>query len=85
MSRGVTGFFSLISLQATLGVATVLSNKAADLATLHVLIGALTLVTGCLMVLSARRSLSLANVPSPVRLKAEVTSSLKPEWSSAGA
>ena len=85
LSRGVTGFFSLISLQATLGVATVLSNKAADLATLHVLIGALTLVTGCLMVLAARRSLSLANVPSPVRLKAEVTSSLKPEWSSAGA
>jgi len=37
------------------------------------------------MVLAARRSLSLANVPSPVRLKAEVTSSLKPEWSSAGA
>ena len=85
MSRAVVGFFSLISLQATLGIATVLSNKAADLATLHVLIGALTLVSGCLMVLAARCSLSMANDPSLVRLKVEETASLKPEWSSASA
>ena len=85
MSRAVVGFFSLISLQATLGIATVLSNKAADLATLHVLIGALTLVSGCLMVLAARRSLSMANDPSLARFKVEVTASLKPEWSSASA
>lgn len=41
-------WFGLILTQATLGAATVLSNKAADIATAHVLVGALSLLTGCL-------------------------------------
>jgi cytochrome c oxidase assembly protein subunit 15 len=41
-------WFGLIFTQAALGVATVLTNKAADIATAHVLVGALSLVTGCL-------------------------------------
>lgn len=45
------GWLGLILLQAILGVATVLSNKAADMATLHVLVGALSLMTGTMLVL----------------------------------
>src|SRR5262249_37836664 len=39
----------LMVVQAGLGVATVLSNKAADLATAHVLAGALSLATGAVL------------------------------------
>jgi cytochrome c oxidase assembly protein subunit 15 len=53
-------WFSLLCLQAFLGVATIWSNKAADIATAHVLIGALTLALGSFMVLAARRSVYLA-------------------------
>jgi cytochrome c oxidase assembly protein subunit 15 len=42
-------FFSLILIQATLGAYTVWSNKAADLATAHVAVGALSLVLGGLL------------------------------------
>ena len=54
-------WFSLLCLQALLGMATIWSNKAADIATAHVLIGALTLALGSFMVLAARRSVYLAN------------------------
>ena len=52
-------WFGLLCLQVLLGAATVWSNKAADIATLHVLIGALTLAHGSFMVLAARRSVYL--------------------------
>jgi cytochrome c oxidase assembly protein subunit 15 len=78
-------FLGLISTQAALGIATVLSNKAADLATLHVMIGALTLVSGSLIFLNVRRELHLANASSRVRSKAILPAKLKPEWSSASA
>jgi heme A synthase len=35
-------------MQICLGIATILTNKAADVATAHVLLGALSLVTGAL-------------------------------------
>jgi cytochrome c oxidase assembly protein subunit 15 len=41
-------WLGLIIVQIGLGVATILSNKAADVATAHVLVGALSLVTGAL-------------------------------------
>jgi cytochrome c oxidase assembly protein subunit 15 len=41
-------WFALILLQIGLGIGTVLSDKAADIATAHVLIGALSLMTGAL-------------------------------------
>ena len=53
-------WFGLLCLQVLLGAATVWSNKAADIATVHVLIGALTLAHGSFMVLAARRSVYLA-------------------------
>lgn len=66
-SRHVLGrlcilWFSLLCIQAFLGVATVWSNKAADIATAHVLIGALTLALGSFMVLAARRSVYLIHI-----------------------
>jgi heme A synthase len=39
----------MICLQAALGAATVLSNKAADVATAHVLLGALSLLSGTIL------------------------------------
>ena len=43
------GWLGLILFQAGLGAATVLSHKAADVATTHVLAGALSLATGALL------------------------------------
>jgi cytochrome c oxidase assembly protein subunit 15 len=41
-------WLALIILQIALGIATIWTNKAADVATAHVLAGALSLVTGAL-------------------------------------
>jgi cytochrome c oxidase assembly protein subunit 15 len=41
-------WLALIILQIALGIATIWTNKAADIATAHVLVGALSLVTGAL-------------------------------------
>jgi len=48
-------WFCLILCQATLGAATVLTDKAADIATLHVLVGALSLATGAALSIIALR------------------------------
>ena len=48
-------------MQSLLGIFTVLKNKPADIATLHVLTGALLLTTGAAMVLIAHRTLPLSN------------------------
>ena len=52
LRRFVYGWGLLIAAQATLGAYTVLTNKAADVATLHVLCGALSLVWGALLCIS---------------------------------
>jgi len=51
--RLASGWLALICAQAGLGIWTVLSNKAADIATLHVIVGAAVLVTGALLTLLA--------------------------------
>lgn len=48
-------WFALIISQAALGAATVLSDKAADVATAHVLVGALSLATGAILSIVAVR------------------------------
>jgi cytochrome c oxidase assembly protein subunit 15 len=48
-------WLGLILCQVTLGAATVLSDKAADIATAHVLIGALSLATGAMISIIAFR------------------------------
>jgi heme a synthase len=47
--RLVTAWFAIVCIQAILGAVTVWSNKAADIATAHVLVGALSLVWGAVM------------------------------------
>jgi cytochrome c oxidase assembly protein subunit 15 len=47
--RCATGWILLVAVQFCLGAWTVLSNKAADIATAHVLFGALTLMLGVLL------------------------------------
>ncbi len=61
-------WFSIICLQALLGAATVWSNKAADIATLHVVFGAVTLALGGLLSIIALR------LSHPVSLRASVPS-----------
>lgn len=53
LAKVAAGWFALICVQFGLGIWTVLSNKAADIATLHVLVGAASLVTGALLTLLA--------------------------------
>jgi cytochrome c oxidase assembly protein subunit 15 len=72
--RGLLGaivfaWIGLVLVQAALGAATVWSNKAADIATAHVLVGALSLVTGVLSCIVCFRSPEFARdtiVLSPV-------------------
>jgi heme a synthase len=58
-----TGWIGLVTVQVALGAWTVWSNKAADVATAHVLVGALTLVTGVLLSVSLSRLLWRATTP----------------------
>jgi cytochrome c oxidase assembly protein subunit 15 len=57
-------WLTLIVVQAVLGAATVLTNKAADIATLHVVIGALVLVSVSLAAVCATRARSFGVHPS---------------------
>jgi len=49
------GWLVLVLIQAALGMWTIWSNKAADVATLHVIFGALTLISGALISIIAAR------------------------------
>ena len=56
-------WLALIILQIALGIATIWTNKAADVATTHVLVGALSLVTGALWcIIAFGRSAKLPEV-----------------------
>jgi cytochrome c oxidase assembly protein subunit 15 len=58
-------WLGLILVQILLGAATIWSNKAADVATAHVLAGALSLVTGALgYIIAFRRSAALPEIAS---------------------
>ncbi len=52
----------LLVVQVALGIATVLTNKAADIATLHVMVGALSLLTGALWWFVATRRTTLTQI-----------------------
>lgn len=72
LRRVASGWVALIFVQAGLGIWTVLSNKAADIATLHVVVGAAALVTGALLTLLAGtvfapRPVAAAGVVGPPR------------------
>jgi cytochrome c oxidase assembly protein subunit 15 len=63
-SDGLTKFAwfwtALLAVQIALGIATVVTNKAADIATLHVMVGAISLLAGALWWLVAARRVRLA-------------------------
>jgi len=58
----LVGWPLLIGTQVILGAATIWTNKSADVATAHVAVGALSLVTGVLLVLSCSRILSAGSI-----------------------
>jgi cytochrome c oxidase assembly protein subunit 15 len=55
LTKLAAGWLGLILCQVALGAATILSGKAADIATAHVLVGALSLATGALLSIIAAR------------------------------
>jgi cytochrome c oxidase assembly protein subunit 15 len=57
-------WFAWIALQACLGAATIWTNKSADIATAHVAVGAVSLMTGAFVVLTAARCLKKATEAS---------------------
>lgn len=57
LSRVSQGWLGLIVVQVLLGAATIWSNKAADIATAHVLVGALALAVGALLSIISFRQL----------------------------
>ena len=61
LARGGGAWFALLCVQLGLGIWTVLSNKAADIATLHVVVGAASLVTGALLTLLANAAAARSN------------------------
>jgi cytochrome c oxidase assembly protein subunit 15 len=70
----------LIAAQAVLGAATIWSDKAADIATAHVAVGALSLMTGAMLVLMAQRSLE--QVPVTSRAHAPISGEFQHEQQS---
>lgn len=70
LSKGAVLWMALIFAQAILGALTIWTNKAADVATAHVVLGALSLVTGvvlsilalrCIEAVSEKRQLSVSS------------------------
>jgi cytochrome c oxidase assembly protein subunit 15 len=56
-------WLGLVLTQVALGAATILSNKAADIATAHVLVGALSLALGAILsIVSSRELMSACRV-----------------------
>jgi cytochrome c oxidase assembly protein subunit 15 len=60
-TRLALGWLGLITIQVILGAATIWTNKAADIATAHVLVGALSLALGAILTLILRRQTVLEN------------------------
>jgi cytochrome c oxidase assembly protein subunit 15 len=56
LRRATLAWFVLILVQAGLGAATVLTHKAADIATFHVVAGVLSLATGAMLCILTARS-----------------------------
>jgi cytochrome c oxidase assembly protein subunit 15 len=75
-------WLGLVLLQAILGAATIWSNKAADIATAHVVVGALLLANGALVCLILRRT---ALAPQTMGLAASTQDSFSARPVTAGA
>jgi len=69
LARLTLAWLGLIGLQVVLGASTIWSNKAADVATAHVVVGALSLAGGALLTILAFRVL----IPVALDLPATAT------------
>ena len=67
LSKLALSWLALILLQALLGAATILSNKAADIATLHVVAGALALALGTVVYMVCARGLVFKHAMAPAQ------------------
>ncbi len=65
VTRWASVWSALLTVQAALGAVTIWSDKAADIATSHVAVGAISLVTGVCLTLVARRMSVSPVVSSP--------------------
>lgn len=75
VSRGAAFWLGLILIQAALGVFTIWTNKAADVATAHVAIGALSLMTGVLLsITTAARAGSTLQAASQISQRGRAAS-----------
>jgi cytochrome c oxidase assembly protein subunit 15 len=63
LTRWAMIWFGLLCFQVVLGAATIWSNKSADIATAHVAVGALSLLTGAMLFLASTRCLKSMNAP----------------------
>jgi cytochrome c oxidase assembly protein subunit 15 len=86
LSRLALSLLGLVLTQALLGAATIWSNKAADIATAHVLVGALTLALGTMMsIIAYRDQLAGAHAADVVVVPAAPTLSMLEPQPSGGA
>jgi len=67
VTRGILLWLGLILAQGFLGAITILSNKAADIATAHVLFGAVTLALGTMLCIIYSRGPGLAQQTAPAK------------------
>ena len=85
LSRLALLWLGLILTQVLLGAATIWSNKAADIATAHVLVGALALALGAMLSILSYRDLFLARraTPTPAAAGSGSVSLLQPQTAGA--
>ena len=65
VSKLTSAWIALVLLQALLGAATIWTGKAADVATAHVMMGALVLAIGLILSIVVSRDPASARVPAP--------------------
>ena len=83
LRRTVLAWLALVATQFALGALTVWTNKAADVATAHVVFGSLALVTGGLTCLMAGRRAPEAALPAPAAPSPSQNHPSHPAWSAA--
>jgi cytochrome c oxidase assembly protein subunit 15 len=84
LSRMALLWLGLILTQVLLGAATIWSNKAADIATAHVLVGAVSLALGAILSIVSRRELMFAYRATDLSTASEARALFAPQMLPAG-
>jgi cytochrome c oxidase assembly protein subunit 15 len=85
LSRTALAWLGLILAQVLLGAATIWSDKAADIATAHVLVGALSLALGAILSIIASRELMISYGVTDLSTAAKARALFTPEALPSGA